>query len=463
MNRRLVLAGLALLLLLVGIGAGGWAVYQRIGRTPTELIAHAKHRLDGHPKLEFVALPFLNALDNWFAVDGVGSKRPPFAVPRLAANPAPAASRTLVSTTRADSLPGVLRVGPGRAIASIGMAAKLAKDGDVVEIDPGDYVADVAVWKQAEITVRGMGPRVRLIATGAHAEGKAIWVMRGRRMTVENIDFIGARVPDGNGAGIRQETGHLLVRNCLFFNNQAGVITGNQGDTELEIESSEFGYNGKGDGFTHHVYAGRIKRLKVTGSYLHHANLGHLIKSRAARSEIAYNRLTDEAGGRASYELEFPNGGVVNVVGNILQQGSQTGNSVMLSFGAEGYGWPRNRLSATFNTLVNDHPHGGSFFFIREGADGGLVQHNLIVGEGRMPPSDDVTLVDNPRLDWTYFALAARHDYRLRADRREALMLRAAPDLDGALMPRQEYRHPTGLLPLTAPPRYPGAIQTVGP
>ena len=49
--------------------------------------------------------------------------------------------------------------------------------------------------------------------------------------------------------------------------------------------------------------------LKVTGSYFHHAKSGHLLKSRAAKNLIFYNRLTDEIGGTASYELEFPNGG----------------------------------------------------------------------------------------------------------------------------------------------------------
>lgn len=40
----------------------------------------------------------------------------------------------------------------------------------------------------------------------------------------------------------------------------------------------------------------------------------------AAVIHIYYNRLTDEAGGQASYELEFPNGGMVYVVGNIVEQ-----------------------------------------------------------------------------------------------------------------------------------------------
>mgnify|MGYP000116597275 CR=1 FL=1 len=38
------------------------------------------------------------------------------------------------------------------------------KRGDTVEIDPGDYLADVAVWTQDRLTIRGAGLGVRLIA-----------------------------------------------------------------------------------------------------------------------------------------------------------------------------------------------------------------------------------------------------------------------------------------------------------
>ena len=271
---------LAFSLTIIGIGIiGSWALYSNIGRTPGELIRYTERRLQGHPKLEFVALPILGSLLAWFGEPEYGDKQLPFTIPALPPNPASAKENV---TAQAEKQPAdrdirIIRVGPRRDVASIAIAARLAKDGDIIEIDAGDYHADVAVWDRAELTIRGVGSRVRLIASGASAEGKAIWVIRRGRITVENIDFIGARVADRNGAGIRFEAGHLIVRNCLFFNNESGLLaTG--GDAELEIENSEFGYNGAGDGQTHHLYVGDIKSLKVTGSYFHHANVGHLIK-----------------------------------------------------------------------------------------------------------------------------------------------------------------------------------------
>ena len=52
-----------------------------------------------------------------------------------------------------------LVVGPGAPIARIADAAVLARDGDVVEILPGTYRGDVAVWTQQRLTIRGVGGR----------------------------------------------------------------------------------------------------------------------------------------------------------------------------------------------------------------------------------------------------------------------------------------------------------------
>ena len=133
-----------------------------------------------------------------------------------------------------------LRVGPGEAITRIAEAARLAKDGDTVEILSGEYRGDVAVWQQKQLVIRGIGPRPVLIADGKSAEGKAIWVIRNGDILIENIEFRGSRVPSGNGAGIRFEGGRLTVRNCAFIDNQMGILTSNDSTAELAIENSRF-------------------------------------------------------------------------------------------------------------------------------------------------------------------------------------------------------------------------------
>lgn len=460
--KRLFLGGTALLVLAAILLL--WLA-SHTGRTPAELIRYTERRLEGHPRLEALALPVLDQLKTYWSGDDALLARLPFQVPPLPPNPAyrPGAADVL-PLAPANSAARVIQVGPMRAVTRIADAARLARDGDTIEIDPGDYRADVAVWDRAQLTIRGMGQRVRLIAAGASAEGKAIWVIRRGQVLIEGIDFIGARVEDRNGGGIRHESGQLTVRRCLFYGNETGILTGGGPQTTLLVEQSEFAYNGHGDGLSHHIYAGDMGLLTVTGSYFHHANVGHLIKSRAARHHIAYNRLTDESGGRASYELEFPDGGVAEVVGNLVQQGTQTRNSVMVSYGAEGLRWPDNALTLVHNTLVNDHPDGGTFVHVHPAAVRVLSRNNLHAGPGRwIVAKPAVDAAGDVEVGWPAFVLPAREDYRLSARGREKLAHAALAQVDAELLPRQEYHHPMRLQPLLKLPVYPGALQSPGP
>ena len=121
-----------------------------------------------------------------------------------------------------------------------------------------------------------------------------------------------------------------------------------------------------GMGASHHLYAGTIALLDVRSSYFGPARIGHLLKSRAKVTSVFYNRLTGE-GGTSSYEIDIPNGGDFKAVGNLVQQGNQTENHALISYGAEGYRWPLNHVHIVFNTLVNDRQQGGVFVFMRVG------------------------------------------------------------------------------------------------
>ena len=381
---------------------------------------------------------------------------------------------------------GVLRVGHQQPYRSIAAAAAAALNGDTVEIEAGDYVGDVAVWHQDRLTLRGVGGKVQLIAGGMNAQGKGIWVISGDNVTVENISFTGAKVADHNGAGIRFEKGKLTVRNCSFLNNENGILTNSDPQSELRIEDSEFGHNGAGDGYSHNLYVGSIRKFTVTGSYFHHAKVGHLLKTRAAENHIFYNRLTDETGGSASYELEFPNGGLAYVVGNIIQQSSTTQNSTIIAYGMEGYHWPKNELYLSHNTIVDDYPKGGFFLHYQPGLQVLQATNNVLVGHGTLTGglkrwgsdlakyliakgkeakainSTAVVTDHNVTTDWASFTQASRFDYRPLPG---ALMkfkgTRIEPANGVDLTPTNEYLHPTGTKPLASTLLLPGAVQTI--
>jgi hypothetical protein len=381
---------------------------------------------------------------------------------RPAARSASNATKNAPIQPEVVAAPKLIRVGPQQAVRSIAGAARIAADGDTIEVESGDYIADVAIWKQAKLTIRGIGPsRPRLIADGANAEGKGIWVVRGGNITVENLEFRDARVADKNGAGIRFEKGHLTIRNCKFDNNENGILTAGGADMYLDIENSEFGHNGAGDGRSHNLYVGQITRLRVTGSYFHHARVGHLLKSRADENHIFYNRLTDEIDGRASYELEFPNGGLAYVVGNLIEQSSLTENSNIVSFGAEGYKPSRNELYLVNNTIVDDRPNNGNILAIKPGAQKLVALNNILVSRNKINPNMDGQIGNNPNADWDQFALPQRFDYRLKqGSSLFGKYLQPAAANGVSLVPQREYLHPAGSRALSVPVRNPGAFQT---
>lgn len=342
------------------------------------------------------------------------------------------------SAARADDGPRTWRVGPGRPLATPSAAASVAGDGDTVLIDAGTYDGDVATWSQDDLTLRGHGGVARLRADGRSAQGKAIWVISGDRTKVDRIAFSGARVPDGNGAGIRQEGTDLTVTRSSFHHNQNGILTGADPASDLVIKRSRFFRNGGGDGYTHNLYVGAVRSLRLTGSHLWGADVGHELKSRAARNVIVGNRISDR-NGTASYSIDLPNGGRALIAGNVLVQGPRSQNSTVVSYGAEGLTARSNTMWVVNNTLVNRRSSGTFVAVARGGA--ARLRNNLLVGPGALSSGGQVRARATLRVGAGGFVSPRRDDFRLRD---------GSPAIDrGVRVPRRwrarwEYAHPVG-------------------
>ncbi len=295
----------------------------------------------------------------------------------------------LVLAAAAHSQAGTLRVGPDEAITRISEAARLARDGDTVLIMPGTYRGDVAVWTQRRLSIRGVGQRPLLVADGKSAEGKAIWVIRNGDIGIENIEFRGARAASGNGAGIRFERGRLLLRDCHFIDNQMGLLTGNDPASSLRIEDSSFSAApAQFESLPHLLYVGTIGRFELSGSRFESGFRGHLVKSRARVNRIRYNWIVDGEAGRASYELDLPNGGDAWLVGNVIGQSAASENLALISFGVEGFRWPVNRLRLEHNTLINGTEAGAQLVRSSPGewpaGSEFATRNNLLLGGGHL-------------------------------------------------------------------------------
>ena len=309
--------------------------------------------------------------------------------------------------------PRTLHVGPTEHLSRPSMAASVARDGDTIEISAGTYEGDAAVWTQNNLTLRGVGGLARLAANGVNAEGKGIWVIKGDNTIVENIEFLTATVPDGNGAGIRQEGAGLTVRNCYFRLNQNGILTSANPQSDIIIESSEFVDNGNGQGNTHGLYIGSVRSFTLRYSYVHRTKVGHNVKSRALTNYIQYNRIMDEEAGNASYEIDLPNGGRSYIIGNLVQKGPAAENSTLLSYGAEGMTHPVNQLFVVNNTFVNDRPQGGQFVALRAQPETIKIINNIFAGRGAVLQGGTGEVSHNLTSNPPGFKDAKNFDYRL--------------------------------------------------
>lgn len=354
----------------------------------------------------------------------------------------------LLVTLPSVAVAATRQVGPGKAYADPCAAIAAAQPGDVVEIDPGTY-ASTCSWSKDNLTVRGVGGRPKLDLSGkALAEGKGILVVHAANATIEDLELTGARLAvDKNGAGIRHQGTNLTVRRCYLHDNDDGVLgaPSTDGTGDVLIESSELAKNGAGDGQSHNLYLNRYASFTLTRSYTHDAVIGHLVKSRAQKNVVTYNRITDE-GGTASYELDFPNGGLTLVIGNLVQQSPTTDNPAIISFGEEGATNADQRLFVVNNTFVNDRGAGGTFVVDTTSTPAALT-NNLFVGKGTVSSQASAVLTTNLTDADGDPLLVAResYDYRLRAGS-PAVDRGTAPGANGAdsLAPAFEYAPPLG-------------------
>lgn len=278
-----------------------------------------------------------------------------------------------------------IQVGLGHYYILPSQAAKAARDGDVIEIDAGDYPEDAAFWQANNLTIRGVGGMAHMKSQGVTVKGKAIWVIKGNDITVEHIGFHDARVTSKNGAGIRLEGRNLTVRHSLFRNNENGILTGKNPESEVLVEHSEFDRNGHPSGQSHNLYIGAIRKFTLRDSVSRRAKVGHQVKSRAAENIIVNNRLVDEVTGNSSYLIDLPSGGSAIITGNTLQQGALAENSGMISFGAEKTPLhTQNTLVVKNNTFINDRRQGCRLLFVKEGTGPAVVAGNRFVGCKRM-------------------------------------------------------------------------------
>ena len=328
----------------------------------------------------------------------------------------------LAAAALAPAGAATLSVGPGLLYATPCAAIARAVAGDVIDIAGANtYTGDVCTVAASNITIRGVNGRPRIDAAGRNAAGKGTWVITGSNVVVENVEMLGAKVPDQNGAALRLEGTHFTLRNSFLHDNENGILSGVNTASDILIEGTEFGHNGFGTGYTHNLYIGNARSLTFRYNYSHDAHVGHNLKSRAQTNTILYNRFSSTppgaagstASGQPSYEIDLPNAGTAYIIGNVIQQPSANQNPNLIAYGEEGATNPGKDLYVVNNTFLNDYSSGGTFVMIGAGVTTpALIQNNVIAGIGALTNQAGAIERSNYRSAAPAFVDRANYDLR---------------------------------------------------
>lgn len=280
-----------------------------------------------------------------------------------------ALSLAAVSLTLSTAGAETLVVGPGEEFKVPSAAAAKAKDGDTIDIEPvdGGYY-DCAVWRASHLTIEGVGDGV--VITDDTCQGKALFVTVGADITIRNLTFQRARVPDGNGGGIRAQGANLRVERSHFVNNQVGIMAAAAPASTITILDSEFTDNGRCDPRCQpSLSTGEIALLHVEHSVFKDTKGGDHLISSARRTELIGNEIADGDAGTARYLVTLPNGGSLVMRENALEKGPHSSDGriavkIMAPSGAQ----PVQELSFAGNRFTNDT--GGDVVFLENWSAG---------------------------------------------------------------------------------------------
>lgn len=258
----------------------------------------------------------------------------------------------------AGATPGfgnTIEVGASQQLKLPSQAALVARSGDTIQIEPGEYT-DCAVWRTSDLTIEGKGNGA--VLANKSCAGKGIFVIVGDGITVRNLTFAHATVPDRNGAAIRVEGRNLTVEHSRFIDNENGILADAAAGSTLKILDSEFRGNGKCDPqCAHGIYAGAIDTLDIEGSSFVDQHVGHHIKSRALHTILINNDIADGPDGNSSFLVDISNGGDLLMQGNRLEKGPHSENrETAVAIGFEGMKNPTRTLIIRGNSFTNDMP-----------------------------------------------------------------------------------------------------------
>lgn len=295
------------------------------------------------------------------------------------------------------------QVGPSRDFTSLQEVADSLAPGDVVELDgdteyEGGVLLEAAGTAEQPIIIRGIpvnGNRPRL------SGGNNTLEVGGDHYVIEGLDLTG-----GTSRCFFHRADDVTFRDSVVHDcPQHGILGADEGSGSLLLEFVEVHHCGS-DTQRHQIYMttdqnahpGSVFRMQHC--YVHDANGGNNVKSRAERNEIYCNWVE----GALYHELELigPDDGIgtgglredSDVVGNALIK--TNADSYVVRFGGDGTGETLGRYRFVNNTVLTQ-PNGSAVFRLFDGLQSVEMHNNVFFGLD----GGSVDLVRTAEAAWT--------------------------------------------------------------
>ena len=251
-------------------------------------------------------------------------------------------------------------------------------------VAPGVY-RECAVQTRGVITFKATQPGTAIFEHET-CEDKAALVLRGRGSAIDGLVFRDYSVIDGNGAGIRIETGDLAVSNAMFLDSQQGILGGSPTGQRITIDRSTFSGLGQCDeavNCSHSVYLINRGHVAITRSRFERGTGGHYVKLRVPNLQITDNSFDDSAGRGTNYMIDLAEGGTGVIARNIFVQGRAKENgSGLIVVGAEARTYSSQGLTIEANIATLAPGAGGNPAFVADFSKAALRLANNTLGPG---------------------------------------------------------------------------------
>ena len=201
-----------------------------------------------------------------------------------------------------------LTVGAGKEFNTIAAAVAASHDGDTIAVSAGTYSNDFFTITD-KISIVGVGGMVNLVDTQTNPTQRAAITVQ-NDATLTNIAVSGVT----KGAAIAFLGGKLTLNNDYIHDNQTGLVGDTATSGSITINGSEFARNG--DATDGNISVGSIGSLTITSSFIHDATGGNEIRSGAAETVIASNRIIQ---GAAASGIALVGGQAAIITGNSIK------------------------------------------------------------------------------------------------------------------------------------------------